>query len=118
MAGLSTLISPFNDHSFNRLLPISEQQPAEIRPTSIEVAWAVTAGLGVRVLCIVLYLFWGRYGLVVESWLRLRISYRVPPKIYHFVDWCNLILYGRPYAERYEQLAFPRVTHPQRVEGT
>ncbi|GBL54494.1 Transposable element Tcb1 transposase [Araneus ventricosus] len=30
--------------------PLSEQQPAEIRPTSIEVAWPVTAGLGVRVL--------------------------------------------------------------------
>ncbi|GBN22105.1 hypothetical protein AVEN_123118-1 [Araneus ventricosus] len=28
----------------------SEQQPSEIRPTSIEVAWPVTAGLGVRVL--------------------------------------------------------------------
>ncbi|GBM25644.1 hypothetical protein AVEN_82760-1 [Araneus ventricosus] len=30
--------------------PLSEQQPAEIRPTSIEVAWPITAGLGVRVL--------------------------------------------------------------------
>ncbi|GBM02523.1 hypothetical protein AVEN_178463-1 [Araneus ventricosus] len=30
--------------------PLSEQQPAEIRPTSIEVAWPVTAGLEVRVL--------------------------------------------------------------------
>ncbi|GBN15749.1 hypothetical protein AVEN_139064-1 [Araneus ventricosus] len=30
--------------------PISEKQPAEIRPTSIEVAWPVTAGLEVRVL--------------------------------------------------------------------
>ncbi|GBL72727.1 hypothetical protein AVEN_145677-1 [Araneus ventricosus] len=39
MAGLSSLISP-----------LSEQQPAEIRPTSIEVAWPVMAGLGVRVL--------------------------------------------------------------------
>ncbi|GBN51872.1 hypothetical protein AVEN_120156-1 [Araneus ventricosus] len=29
---------------------LSEQQPAEIRPNSIEVAWPVTAGLGVRVL--------------------------------------------------------------------
>ncbi|GBN32599.1 hypothetical protein AVEN_1726-1 [Araneus ventricosus] len=29
---------------------LSEQQPAEIRPTSIEVAWPVSAGLGVRVL--------------------------------------------------------------------
>ncbi|GBN22074.1 hypothetical protein AVEN_170094-1 [Araneus ventricosus] len=33
--------------AFSRL---SEQQPAEIRPTSIEVAWSVTAGLGVKVL--------------------------------------------------------------------
>ncbi|GBN82200.1 hypothetical protein AVEN_94237-1 [Araneus ventricosus] len=41
---------PFNDHSPSCLLPLSEQQPAEIRPTSIEVAWPVTAGLGVRVL--------------------------------------------------------------------
>ncbi|GBO11904.1 Retrovirus-related Pol polyprotein from transposon 297 [Araneus ventricosus] len=32
--------------------PLSEQQPAEIRPTSIEVAWPVTAGLGVRVLIV------------------------------------------------------------------
>ncbi|GBM65522.1 hypothetical protein AVEN_214867-1 [Araneus ventricosus] len=30
--------------------PLSEQQPAEIRPTTIEVAWPVTAGLGVGVL--------------------------------------------------------------------
>ncbi|GBM33211.1 hypothetical protein AVEN_28204-1 [Araneus ventricosus] len=42
---------PFNDHSPNCLLPpFSEQQPAEIRPTSIKVARSVTAGLGVRVL--------------------------------------------------------------------
>ncbi|GBN84710.1 hypothetical protein AVEN_60902-1 [Araneus ventricosus] len=39
----------FNDHSPNCLIPAFEQQPAEIRPTSIEVAWPVTAGLGVRV---------------------------------------------------------------------
>ncbi|GBL93460.1 hypothetical protein AVEN_59664-1 [Araneus ventricosus] len=30
--------------------PLSKQQPAEICPTSIEIAWPVTAGLGVRVL--------------------------------------------------------------------
>ncbi|GBM24423.1 hypothetical protein AVEN_76153-1 [Araneus ventricosus] len=30
--------------------PLLEQQPTEICPTSIEVAWPVTAGLGVRVL--------------------------------------------------------------------
>ncbi|GBM36367.1 hypothetical protein AVEN_176062-1 [Araneus ventricosus] len=30
--------------------PLSEQLPVEIRPTSIEVAWPVTAGLGVRVI--------------------------------------------------------------------
>ncbi|GBN77480.1 hypothetical protein AVEN_55359-1 [Araneus ventricosus] len=41
---------PFNDHSPNCLLPLSEKQPAQIRPSSIEVAWAVTAGLGERVL--------------------------------------------------------------------
>ncbi|GBM98565.1 hypothetical protein AVEN_15275-1 [Araneus ventricosus] len=29
---------------------LSEQQQAEIRPTSIELAWSVTGGLGVRVL--------------------------------------------------------------------
>ncbi|GBM64420.1 hypothetical protein AVEN_78802-1 [Araneus ventricosus] len=28
--------------------PLSEQQPAEIRSTSIEVTWPVTAGSGVR----------------------------------------------------------------------
>ncbi|GBN76551.1 hypothetical protein AVEN_119807-1 [Araneus ventricosus] len=28
--------------------PLSEQQPAEIRPTSAGVSWPVTAGLGVR----------------------------------------------------------------------
>ncbi|GBM24075.1 hypothetical protein AVEN_176086-1 [Araneus ventricosus] len=37
-----------NDNSPNS--PLSEKQPAEIRPTSIEVAWPVTGGLGVRVL--------------------------------------------------------------------
>ncbi|GBM44409.1 hypothetical protein AVEN_128270-1 [Araneus ventricosus] len=47
MVGLSSLIS---SHSPNCFLPLSEQQPAEIRPTSIEVAWPLTAGLGVRVL--------------------------------------------------------------------
>ncbi|GBN53922.1 hypothetical protein AVEN_37960-1 [Araneus ventricosus] len=41
---------PFNDHSPNCLLPLWEQQPAEIRSTSIEVAWPVIAGLGIRVL--------------------------------------------------------------------
>ncbi|GBL99982.1 hypothetical protein AVEN_19455-1 [Araneus ventricosus] len=41
---------PFNDHPPNCLLPLSEQQPAEIRPTSIEFAWPDTAGLGVKVL--------------------------------------------------------------------
>ncbi|GBM68988.1 hypothetical protein AVEN_158811-1 [Araneus ventricosus] len=45
---ISHLSPPFKDHSPNCLLPHSEQQPAEIRPTSIEVAWPVTAGLGVR----------------------------------------------------------------------
>ncbi|GBO01002.1 hypothetical protein AVEN_259169-1 [Araneus ventricosus] len=30
--------------------PLSEQQPAEIHPTSIEITWPVTAVLGVRVL--------------------------------------------------------------------
>ncbi|GBN52725.1 hypothetical protein AVEN_109114-1 [Araneus ventricosus] len=40
----------FNDHSPNCLLPLSEQQTTEIRPTSIEVAWSVTAGLGGKVL--------------------------------------------------------------------
>ncbi|GBM32765.1 hypothetical protein AVEN_83734-1 [Araneus ventricosus] len=29
-------------------LPHSEQQPAEIRPNSIDVVWPVTTGLGVR----------------------------------------------------------------------
>ncbi|GBL92820.1 hypothetical protein AVEN_17362-1 [Araneus ventricosus] len=30
--------------------PIAEHQPAEIRPTIMEVAWSVTAGLGVSML--------------------------------------------------------------------
>ncbi|GBM96454.1 hypothetical protein AVEN_150020-1 [Araneus ventricosus] len=41
---------PFNDHSPTAFSPLSEQQPAAIRPTSIEVAWPVTSGLGIRVL--------------------------------------------------------------------
>ncbi|GBO30320.1 hypothetical protein AVEN_16461-1 [Araneus ventricosus] len=41
---------PFNNHSPNCLPPLSEEQPAEIRPTSIEVVWPVTAGIGVRVI--------------------------------------------------------------------
>ncbi|GBN41606.1 hypothetical protein AVEN_103653-1 [Araneus ventricosus] len=56
MAGLSSLISPLRvllmttrPTAFSSL---SEQQPAENRPTSIEVAWTVMAGLGVRVLII------------------------------------------------------------------
>ncbi|GBO40430.1 hypothetical protein AVEN_26795-1 [Araneus ventricosus] len=30
--------------------PLSKKKPADIRPTSIEVAWPITAGLGVKVL--------------------------------------------------------------------
>ncbi|GBM22074.1 hypothetical protein AVEN_137382-1 [Araneus ventricosus] len=41
---------PFNDNSPNCLLPLSKQQPAEIRLNSTEVASPVTAGSGVRVL--------------------------------------------------------------------
>ncbi|GBM72484.1 hypothetical protein AVEN_106621-1 [Araneus ventricosus] len=48
---------PFNDRKSQPFTParptvfsLSEQQPAEIRPTGIEVAWPVTASLGVRVL--------------------------------------------------------------------
>ncbi|GBM04685.1 hypothetical protein AVEN_44825-1 [Araneus ventricosus] len=44
---------PFISHNDPRqtaFFPVSEQKPAEIRPTSIEVAWPVSAGLGVRVL--------------------------------------------------------------------
>ncbi|GBN63744.1 hypothetical protein AVEN_85716-1 [Araneus ventricosus] len=40
---------PFNNHSPNCLLPPLGTKPAEILPTSIEVTWPVTAGLGVRV---------------------------------------------------------------------
>ncbi|GBM49449.1 hypothetical protein AVEN_51441-1 [Araneus ventricosus] len=48
---------PFNDHSLNfPSSPLSEQQPAEIRPTSIEVAWPVMGGLGVRVLTLIKYI--------------------------------------------------------------
>ncbi|GBL90749.1 Histone-lysine N-methyltransferase SETMAR [Araneus ventricosus] len=54
MAGLPFLISPLRfllmttrSTAFSLL---SKQQQAEIRPTSIEVAWPVTGGLGVRVL--------------------------------------------------------------------
>ncbi|GBL83281.1 hypothetical protein AVEN_36704-1 [Araneus ventricosus] len=54
MAGLSSLISPLRVPLITTrptaFSPLSEQQPAETRPTSIEVAWTVTAGLGVRVL--------------------------------------------------------------------
>ncbi|GBM05960.1 hypothetical protein AVEN_28076-1 [Araneus ventricosus] len=54
MAGLSSLISllrvPLMTTHPNAFSPLSEQQPAQIRPSSIEVAWAVTAGLGVTVL--------------------------------------------------------------------
>ncbi|GBM85595.1 hypothetical protein AVEN_38367-1 [Araneus ventricosus] len=51
MAGLSSLLSSLRVplmtiHS--SAFSLSEQQPAEIRPSSIEVAWPVTAGLGVR----------------------------------------------------------------------
>ncbi|GBO21066.1 hypothetical protein AVEN_274040-1 [Araneus ventricosus] len=41
---------PFNDHLPNCLLSPFERATAEIRPTSIRVAWPVTAGLGVKVL--------------------------------------------------------------------
>ncbi|GBN14652.1 hypothetical protein AVEN_214706-1 [Araneus ventricosus] len=37
--------------------PHSEQQPDEIRPTSIEVVWPVTAGLGVRGLMVIKELY-------------------------------------------------------------
>ncbi|GBM68391.1 hypothetical protein AVEN_210463-1 [Araneus ventricosus] len=54
MAGLSSLISklrfPLKTTCLTAFSPLSEQQPSEIRPTSIEVAWPVTAGLGVKVL--------------------------------------------------------------------
>ncbi|GBM75709.1 hypothetical protein AVEN_36104-1 [Araneus ventricosus] len=46
-----------NDHSLNCLLPHSEQQPAEIRPTNIEVVLPVTAGLGVRGLMVIKELY-------------------------------------------------------------
>ncbi|GBM52108.1 hypothetical protein AVEN_29795-1 [Araneus ventricosus] len=39
-----------NDHSSNCLLPAFGIVPAEIHPTSIDVAWPVTGGLGVKVL--------------------------------------------------------------------
>ncbi|GBM22081.1 Lachesin [Araneus ventricosus] len=45
-----SLKGPFNGRASNCILPLSEQQPAVIRLTSIEVAWPVTVGLGVRVL--------------------------------------------------------------------
>ncbi|GBM64412.1 hypothetical protein AVEN_52535-1 [Araneus ventricosus] len=41
---------PFNATRPTAFSPLSEQQPAKIRPISIEVAWPVTAGLGVKVL--------------------------------------------------------------------
>ncbi|GBO02191.1 hypothetical protein AVEN_132473-1 [Araneus ventricosus] len=49
--------------------PLSEQQPAEIRPTSIEVAWPITAGLGVRVLtaCRPLHCFGSDVPIVLTS---------------------------------------------------
>ncbi|GBM68570.1 hypothetical protein AVEN_82444-1 [Araneus ventricosus] len=52
MAGLPFLISPLRVPLMTTLptafSPLWEQQPAEIRPTSIEVAWPDSAGLGVR----------------------------------------------------------------------
>ncbi|GBN16021.1 hypothetical protein AVEN_248429-1 [Araneus ventricosus] len=54
MAGLLPLISPPRELTRTTrptaFSPLSKQQPAEIRPTIIEVAWPFTAGLGVRVL--------------------------------------------------------------------
>ncbi|GBN40259.1 hypothetical protein AVEN_25677-1 [Araneus ventricosus] len=41
----SPLKVPFMTTRPTAFSPLSEQQPAEIRPTSIEVAWPVTAGL-------------------------------------------------------------------------
>ncbi|GBM99980.1 hypothetical protein AVEN_187273-1 [Araneus ventricosus] len=52
MAGLSSLISPLRVPLMTTrptaFSPLSEQQPVEIRPTAMEVAWPVMAGLGVR----------------------------------------------------------------------
>ncbi|GBM98663.1 hypothetical protein AVEN_214675-1 [Araneus ventricosus] len=54
-------ISPLRDPfmtTFRTAFPsLSEQQPTEIRPISIEVAWSVTAGLGVRVITSNAYVF-------------------------------------------------------------
>ncbi|GBO00535.1 hypothetical protein AVEN_54170-1 [Araneus ventricosus] len=50
MEGLSFLISTPSPTRPTAFSPLSEQQPTEIRPTSIEVAWPVTASLGVRVI--------------------------------------------------------------------
>ncbi|GBM30636.1 hypothetical protein AVEN_18325-1 [Araneus ventricosus] len=55
VGGLSSLISPLWVHLMTTRPtafspPLSQQQPPEIRLTSIEVEWPVTAGLGVRVL--------------------------------------------------------------------
>ncbi|GBM46800.1 hypothetical protein AVEN_40009-1 [Araneus ventricosus] len=54
MAGLSSPISPLRIPLMTTrqtaFYPFSEQQLIEIRPTSMEIAWPVTAGLGVRVL--------------------------------------------------------------------
>ncbi|GBL87287.1 hypothetical protein AVEN_270548-1 [Araneus ventricosus] len=58
---------PFNDHSPNCLSPLSEQQPAEIRPTSVEVARPVTGGLGVRVLIQSKTYVHSKYSLVASS---------------------------------------------------
>ncbi|GBM63388.1 hypothetical protein AVEN_33340-1, partial [Araneus ventricosus] len=52
MAGLSSLTTTPRDSLMSTLptafSPFSEQQPAQLCPTSIEVAWLVTAGFGAR----------------------------------------------------------------------
>ncbi|GBN19384.1 hypothetical protein AVEN_120680-1 [Araneus ventricosus] len=47
---ISPLRLPLNTTRPATFSTLSEQQPAKIRPTGMEVAWPVTAGLGVRVL--------------------------------------------------------------------
>ncbi|GBN12823.1 hypothetical protein AVEN_175740-1 [Araneus ventricosus] len=47
---ISPLRVPLLTTGLTAFSPLSEQQRAEMRPTSIEDAWPVTAGLGVRVL--------------------------------------------------------------------
>ncbi|GBM56253.1 hypothetical protein AVEN_101535-1 [Araneus ventricosus] len=86
--------------------PLSEQQPAEIRPTSTEVAWPVTAGLGVRVLNIVTNME-SRFPAMLVLWLG-REFYRGSLGFFTIVSHVNL-----KYNNIADNLAKEGTTMPQ-----